>query len=113
MTSYPMVCLVPKYVHEHVWKPIQTAQEVGGEINEPGLYPYVWRSSICMSTFIECRMYHIFRGVVADCIVVMVAFMTHHKLYASFERAINPYLKELRRLKLSWCHAKVFPMTLW
>ena len=32
---------------------------------------------------------------------------------ASFERAINPYLQELKRIRLSWCHVKTFPMTLW
>ena len=66
-----------------------------------------------MSAFIECGMHHIFRGVVKDCIVVMNAFMTHHNLYASFERAINPYLQELKRIRLTWCHVKTFPMTLW
>ena len=100
MTSYLKVCSVPKHVREDVWKEIQTAQEGGGEINEWGLYPYVWRSTISMSAFIECGMYHIFRGVAANCIVVMVAFITHHKLYASFKRAINPFLLELKILRL-------------
>ena len=85
----------------------------GGEINEPWLYPYLWRSAICMSVFIKCGMYYIFRSVIADCIIVMVTFMTHHRLYESFERAINPYLQELMRLRLSWCSVKTFPMTLW
>ena len=66
-----------------------------------------------MSAFVEYGMHHIFGGVVVDCIIVMVGFMTHHKIYVSFDRAINPYLQELMRLKLSWCHVKTFPMMLW
>ena len=113
MTTYLQVCSVPEKVREDLWKDLQAAQVRGTEIDEQMLYPDIWRSTICMSAFIECGMHHIFRGVVKDCIVVMNAFMTHHNLYASFERAINPYLQELKRLRLTWCHVKTFPMTLW
>ncbi len=96
MTTYLQVYSVPDKVCEDLWKELQAAQVRGSKINERAFYPDIWRSTICMSAFIECGMNHIFRDVVEHCIVVMSAFMTHHNLYASFERAINPYLQELK-----------------
>ncbi len=84
MTIYLQVCSVPDKVHEDLWKELQAAQVRGGEIDEWVLYPDIWRSTICMSTFIKCGMHHIFRGVVKDYIVVMGAFMTYCNIYASF-----------------------------
>ncbi len=93
MTTYLQVCSVPEKVCEDLWKELQAAQVRGSEIDEQVLYPDIWRSTICMRAFIKCGMLHIFRGVVKDCIVVVGTFITHHNLYTSFKRAINPYLQ--------------------
>ena len=82
-------------------------------LNSQDTIPKVWLACIVMSAWIDAGMHHIFHGVVADVIHYVGAFMKHHTKETPFHRSINPHLKEVQSLRLSWCRVKTFPKTQW
>ena len=85
MDSYLQVCLVPKKIRYKVWETLHSTKNRESKEEVPSVIPYIWSFSTLMTTFLEFGMHHILKGIVADCIIVMVAFMTHHKLYLAFK----------------------------
>ena len=110
MEKYLLACSVLPRIQQEVYENFHPKKRGENSKDVKSILPGIWKSLLFMTIFIKCGMHHIFRGVIAYCFNGIESFVTHNKLYSEFEMNINPYLKELMRLRLSLCNVRKFPM---
>ena len=85
----------------------------GVEVQSNDYVPYVWRSIVSMSAWIDAGMHHIFHGIVATIMSAMEDVFVVEKKKEPFEDLVNPYLLDIQSLRLDWLHLKQLPKTQW
>ena len=75
--------------------------------------PYIWRSVVGISVWINAGMHNIFHGVVARIMQAMEEAFTHDLKKTEFENLGNPHLLDIASLRLDWLHVKPLPKTQW
>ena len=115
--SYLKSCCVPDRVIDSVYakfKQVSENENLEGNIVQSNDYiPFIWLSTILMSTWIDADMHHIFHGIVARIMLVVEDVFTDEEKKSTFEDVLNPYLLELMSLRLDWLHVKTLPKTQW
>ena len=64
---------------------------------------------VAMCSWIDAGMHHIFHGIVHRIILTMEDVFTYEDKNSIFEELVNPYLTEIRNLRLDWLHIKIVP----
>ena len=103
MSEYLNTCAVPDSVIDDVWnknKPVHGVIRSGVATmeNQKNVIPQMWLSTLCISSWIDAGMHHIFHGIVSTIMNELESFMTDHKKCKAFERLANPYLEEIKEL---------------
>ena len=115
--SYLKSCAIPDPVINKLFSKfskMDPCEDEGGiAVNSTDYIPYVWRSGIPMDAWIDAGMHHVFHGVVARVMLEMEDVLSGEDRKTTFHDLVNPYLLELRSLRLDWAHIKTFPKTMW
>ena len=118
-SSYLKSCAVPDRVIDVMQKhvknnaPTQDANAFNPADDPEYWIPYIWRSVVGISAWIDAGMHHIFHGVVARTMLAVEEAFTHDLKKTEFENLVNPHLLEIASLRLDWLHLKPLPKTQW
>ena len=108
--SYLKSCCVPDRVIDKVhakFKQVSKNENIERNMVQSNDYiPFIWLSTILMSTWIDAGMHHIFHGVVARIMLLLEEVFADEDKKTAFEDVLNPYLLEIMSLRLDWLHIK-------
>ena len=115
--AYLKSCCVPDRAIDRMYakfnKMSEDEDKDGKMVNSNEYIPFIWLSSVTMSTWIDAGMHHIFHGIVARIMLLMEEVFTDEDKKSTFEDIVNPYLLEIADLRLDWMHVKPLPKTMW
>ena len=115
--SYLKSCAVPDRITDKMYERfhnMDVSDNIDGvEVQSNDYVPYVWRSIVSMSAWIDAGMHHIFHGIVATIMSAMEDVFVVEKKKEPFEDLVNPYLLDIQSLRLDWLHLKQLPKTQW
>ena len=115
--SYCKSCAIPDRAIDQMYVKFNqtdpSLDEEGVVVQSKDYIPFVWLSMVPMYAWIDADMYHIFHGIVARIMSTMEDVFTHEDNNSTFQELVNPYLMEIRNLRLDCLHLKTLPKTLW
>ena len=115
MSSYLKSCAVPdrviKAIHEHINNnvPSKNANVPDPLVDTEDWIPYIWRSVVAISAWIDAGMHHIFHGIVARIMLAVEEAFKSKDKQTEFKNLVNPHLLDIASLQLDWLHVKSLP----
>ena len=115
--AYLKSCCVPDRAIDRMYtkfnKMSEDEDKDGVMVQSDDYIPFIWLSKVTMSTWIDAGMHHIFHGIVARIMLLMEEVFTDEDKKTTYEDIVNPYLLEIKALRLDWMHVKTLPKTQW
>ena len=74
-------------------------------------FPSMWTSGFDLSQCIDTPMHQIFQGMIKNLIELVADWLKRLNKFSSFVNAVNPLIKTITKLRLSWCKVDILTGT--